>query len=76
MKIGKYHRDSDNKAYEEYYSNQCGYGIPVFYSARMQCGHGIDSIFSGLFRSIFPLLKRVAPAIGKKGFADTNRYFG
>ena len=29
-------------------------------------GHGIGSIFSRLFRSIFPVLKRVAPVIGKK----------
>ena len=32
----------------------------------MQRGRGIESIFSGLFRSIFPVLKGVAPIIGKK----------
>ena len=37
-----------------------------FYGARMQRGHGIGSICSGLFRSIFPVLKRVAAVIGKK----------
>ena len=65
MKGGKY-CDGDRKAYEDYYLNQCGYGMPVFYGARMQRGHGIGSIFSGLFRSIFPVLKKVAPVIGKK----------
>ena len=40
--------------------------MPVFYGARMQTGYGIESIFSGLVRSIFPVLKRVAPVIGKK----------
>ena len=66
MKGGKYCCDDDRKAYEDYYLNQCGHGMPVFYGARMQRGHGIGSIFSGLFRSIFPVLKRVAPVIGKK----------
>ena len=66
MKGGKYCCNDDRKAYEDYYLNQCGHGMPVFYGARMQIGHGIGSIFSGLFRSIFPVLKRVAPVIGKK----------
>ena len=39
--------------------------MPVFYGARMQRGHDIGSIFSGLLRSIFPKLKRVALVIGK-----------
>ena len=40
--------------------------MPVFRGARLQRGYGIGSIFSGLFRSIFPVLKRVATVIGKK----------
>ena len=40
--------------------------MPVFYGARMQIGHGLGSIFSKLFRSVFLVLKRVAPVIGKK----------
>ena len=66
MKGDKYCCDGDRKAYEDYYLNQCGHGMPVFYGARMQRGHGIGSLFSGLFRSIFPMLKKVAPVIGKK----------
>ena len=66
MRTGKYCCDDDRKVYEDYYLNQCGHGMPVFYGARMQRGHGLGSIFSGLFRSIFPMLKRVAPVIGKK----------
>ena len=66
MKGGKYCCNDDRKTYEDYYLNQCGHGMPVFYGARMQRGHGIGSIFSELFRSIFPVLKRMAPAIGKK----------
>ena len=66
MRTGKYCCDDDRKVYEDYYLNQCGHKMPVFYGARMQRGHGLGSIFSGLFRSIFPMLKRVAPVIGKK----------
>ena len=66
MKGGKYCCNDDRKAYEDYYLNQCGHGMPVFYGARMHRGHDIGSIFSGLFRSIFTVLQRVAPVIGKK----------
>ena len=66
MRTGKYCCDDDRKAYEDYYLNQCGHGMPVFYGGRMQRNHGPGSIFSGLFRSIFPMLKRVAPVISKK----------
>jgi hypothetical protein len=62
----KYCCRADEGAFEQYYVNQCGGGLPVFVGARMQRGHGIGSIFSGLFRSIFPIIKRVAPVIGKK----------
>jgi hypothetical protein len=62
----KYCCDDDKKAYEDYYVNQCGHGLPVFYGSRTQRGHGIGSIFSGRFRTIFPILKRVAPVIGRK----------
>ena len=66
MKGGRYCCNDDRKAYEEYYLNQCRHGMPVFYGARIQRRHGIGSIFSGLFQRIFPVLKRVAPIIGKK----------
>ena len=66
MKSEKNCCNDDRKAYDDYYLNQCGHGMPVFYGACMQRGHGIGSIFSGLFQSIFPVLKRVVPVIGKK----------
>ena len=66
MRTGKYCCDDDRKVYEDYYLNQCGHGMPVFYGARMQRGHGLGSIFSGLFRSVYPMLKRVTPVICKK----------
>jgi hypothetical protein len=61
-----YDGEGDRRAFENYYVSQCGHGMPVFYGARMQRGHGIGSIFGGLFRTIFPILKRVAPAIGRQ----------
>lgn len=68
--------DADRRAYEHYYVNQGGNGMPVFYGARMQHGHGIGSIFSGLFRSIFPIIKRVAPVIGKKALQTGVKIIG
>lgn len=62
------HRSDDviRRAYESYYAGQVGGSLPVFYGARMQRGHGLGSIFSGLFRSVLPLIKRFAPALGRK----------
>ena len=62
----KYCCEDDARAFENYYVNQCGNGLPVFYGSRTQRGHGIGSIFSSLFRTVFPLLKRVGPALGRK----------
>ena len=57
---------SNGRAYEEYYMQQGGHGVPVFHRAHIQRGHEIGSIFGGLFRSFFPTLKRQAPIIGRK----------
>ena len=59
-------RYDERRAYEDYYVNQSGHGLPVFYGAHTQKGHGIGNLFSGLFRSVFPILKRAAPVIGRK----------
>ena len=66
MKVNYCCGDGDGRAYEEYYMQQGGRGLPVFHGARVQRGHGIGSIFGGLFRSFFPILKRLAPIIGRK----------
>jgi len=62
----KYCCNGDGRAYDQYYAGQSGGGLPVFYGARMQRGHGLGSILSGLFRSVFPFLKGMAPAVGRK----------
>ena len=71
MKRPTVHYDygGDVDAYEDYYINQSGYGLyglPVFYGQRTQRSHGIGNIFGGLFRTVFPLIKRFAPLIGRK----------
>jgi hypothetical protein len=72
----KYCCDADKRAYEQYYANQSGSGLPVFYGARMQRGHGIGSILSGLFRAVFPIIKRVAPVIGRKALQTGMQIVG
>ena len=60
----------DAKLFEDYYVNQAGNGYnPVFSGSRMQRGHGIGSVFSGLFKAAAPLLKRGAKAIGKQALS-------
>ena len=63
--IVHYDYGGDADAYEDYYINQPGYELPVFYGQRTQRGHGIGNIFEGLFRTVFPLIKKFAPVFGK-----------
>ena len=58
--------ENNQKLYDDYYSMQAGSGLPVFVGARMQRGHGIGSVLSGLFQSALPVLKKGAAAIGKQ----------
>lgn len=53
--------------YEHYYKHQAGSGVGVIYKgAPYQRGHGIGSFLGGLFRSVLPLLKNGAKAVGKE----------
>jgi hypothetical protein len=52
----------DTKAYHDYYIHQAGKGYPVFAGRRYQRGHGLVSIFGGLFKAALSLLKKGAPA--------------
>jgi hypothetical protein len=58
--------DASRLAYEDYYLQQSGNGMPVFQGARMQRGHGLGSILSGFFRSAWPLIQTGAKAFGKQ----------
>ena len=55
----------DSKAYQSYYLNQIGHGGPYFSGAPFQNGYGLGGIFSSLAKSIMPLIKSGAKAIGK-----------
>ena len=51
--------------YDDYYARQVGGALPYFTGARVQKGHGFGSLFSGLLRSVAPLIKRGALALGQ-----------
>ena len=46
--------------------NQVENGLPVFHGSRVQKGHGLGNLLSGLVRSAVPLFKIGARALGKK----------
>ena len=52
--------------YDDYYARLVGGALPYFTGARVQKGHGFGSLFSGLLRSVAPLIKRGALALGKR----------
>jgi hypothetical protein len=43
-----------------------GKGYPVFAGRRYQRGHGLGSIFGGLFKAAIPLLKKGAKTLGRE----------
>jgi len=61
--------------YIAYYSNQAGSGIGPYYvgGTPYHSGRGIGSWLSGLFRTVFPLVKSGAKAIGQEAL---NSGFG
>jgi hypothetical protein len=56
----------DTKAYHDYCIHQAGKGYPVFAGRRFQRGHGLGSIFGGLFKAAMPLLKRGAKTLERE----------
>ena len=54
--------------YDDYYAQQVGGALPYFAGARVQRGHGFGSLFGGLLRSVAPLIKRGALALGNRAF--------
>jgi hypothetical protein len=56
----------DTKAYHDYYIHQAGKGYPVFAGRIYQRGHGLGSIFGGLFKAAIPLLKKGAKTLGRE----------
>ena len=54
----------DGKAYESYYLNQVGSG--VYRGTQYQRGYGLGNIFSSIGKSILPLIKSGAKALGEQ----------
>jgi hypothetical protein len=59
-----HHRDT--KAYHDYYIHQAREGYPVFAGRRYLRGHGLGSIFGGLFKAAMTLLKKGAKTLGRE----------
>ena len=57
----------DGKMYEHHYCSQAGHGLPVFIGGRNIRGGGLGSLFSGLARSLVPLVKSGGKALLKEG---------
>ena len=56
----------DVTAHENYYLNQIGHGTPYFSGAAYQKGYGLGGIFSSIAKSVVPLIKSGAKAVGKQ----------
>ena len=56
----------DVKAHENYYLHQVGHGMPYFSGAAYQKGYGLGGIFSSIAKSVLPLIKSEAKAVGKQ----------
>ena len=64
MKPKQFCCDANKDLYEQYYSDQCGSGMPVYQGFRMQRGHGLGSVLSGLFRNVWPLIRNGLKSLG------------
>lgn len=57
----------EHDIYTEYYLNQAGSGFSNIYAGpSYQRGYGIGSFLGGLFRSVYPLLKKGTVALGSE----------
>lgn len=55
----------DKLAYERYYAQQAGGGLPYFAGARYQTGSGLGSVLASIGRTLLPLVKSGAKTLGK-----------
>lgn len=61
----KYYYPEDVKTWEATLL-QSGGALPAYVGVPYQRGQGIGSFFKGLFRAIWPTVKKVAPHVGKE----------
>lgn len=64
--------------YQAYYNLQAGSGVgsTVFRGAAYQRGHGLGSFFSSLFRSVVPIIRKGAGAIGREALRTGVNFLG
>ena len=52
--------------YSDYYTRQVGGALSYFVGSSVQRGHGLGRLFGGLVRSVAPLIRRGAAAVGER----------
>ena len=62
--------------YDDYYARQVGGALPYFTGARVQRGHGFGSLFSGLLRTVAPLIKPRCCRFWKRALATGAQIAG
>ena len=67
--------NDDAMNYNEYYAQQVGGALPYFAGARVQRGHGFGSLL-GLLRTVAPLIKRGALALGNRALKTGTQIAG
>ena len=68
--------NDDAMNYNEYYAQQVGGALPYFAGARVQRGHGFGSLLGGLLRTVAPLIKRGALALGNHALKTGTQIAG
>ena len=62
--------------YNEYYAQQVGGALPYFTGSRVQRGHGFGSLLGDLLRTVAPLIKRGALALGNRALKTGTQIAG
>ena len=68
--------NDDAMNYNEYYAQQVGGALPYFTGSRVQRGHGFGSLLGGLLRTVTPLIKRGALALGNRALKTGTQIAG
>ena len=68
--------NDDAMNYNEYYAQQVGGALPYFTGSRVQRGHGFGTLLGGLLRTVAPLIKRGALALGNRALKTGTQIAG
>lgn len=70
-------KNEEYDIYTAYYLNQAGCGFSNVYAGPMyQKGYGIGSFLGGLFRSVYPILKKGASIVGSELLKSGSNLLG